>query len=533
MDTPSSLRRNLLKAALVAPALPLLNACKNDSTTSNNLLPGEPAPTPNPTPGQPIVKPELPPNIGVQGSHNPRGMHVSLLNDSHKTRGISWFTDLNNEQDAPGAIVQWSHIDPSWSEADTLNIVDNPFSNTVFADSTPTTGVNAQTHKASLQLNKPELGIRYRVGSDEGGWSPIFTVPASAKNDDTWHFVHFGDHGVGPLAQRLTAELTKPQYHHDLLLLAGDISYADGNQPIWDTWFDQNQSLFASTVTMAVPGNHENKDDDPDSGFTAPLIDVALFRDYAFNNRFHQPGGVSFYGFDYNRIHFFGFTGGAFIEDGKILQEIITMEASLARAAVRRAAGLIDFIVVFQHYTVWTDQAGRGPGNPSLILVQDQMMARYGVDLVLCGHDHVYQRSAPMVYGQRTPLGYVQVMVGTGGQSIRDFDDSIQGWSEKEFIGLGFCRYEVSPGLIKVNYFGSKGIDTPDTPGGVGSQVIEAMDVDEDFELIDNFEVRPRLPRLANTFIKPARSATELAKAYNWDEIIAHTNMRNKHHDHA
>lgn len=91
MDTPSSLRRSLLKAALVAPALPLLNACKNDSTTSSNLLPGEPIATP--TPGQPIVKPELPPNIGVQGSHNPRGMHVSLLNDSHKSRGISWFTD--------------------------------------------------------------------------------------------------------------------------------------------------------------------------------------------------------------------------------------------------------------------------------------------------------------------------------------------------------------------------------------------------------------------------------------------------------
>lgn len=351
MATPSSLRRSLLKAALVAPALPLLNACKNDSTTSNNLLPGEPAPTPTPPPGQLIIQPELPPNIGVRGSHNPRGMHASLLNDSHKSRGIAWFTDQNDGQDAPAAIVQWSHIDPNWSEADTLNIVDHPFSNIVFADSTPTTGVNAQTHKASL-----------------------------------------------------------------------------------------------------------------------------------------------------------------------------------ARAAVRRAAGLIDFIVVFQHYTVWTDQAGRGPGNPSLILVQDQMMARYGVDLVLCGHDHVYQRSAPMVYGKRTPLGYVQVMVGTGGQSIRDFDDSIQSWSEKEFKGLGFCRYEVSPGLIKVSYFGSKGIDTPETPGGVGSQVIEAMDVDEDFELIDSFEVRPRQPSLANTFIKPARSATELARAYNWDAIIAHTSHRNKHH---
>tara|TARA_R110001592_G_scaffold262265_1_gene527312 strand:+ start:6060 stop:7445 length:1386 start_codon:yes stop_codon:yes gene_type:complete len=461
-------------------------------------------------------------------------MHVSLLNNSHKSRGITWFTDQANGADAPGAMVQWSHVEPTWSGNDIVNLVDHPFSNITFADSTPTTGVEAQTHKVSLQLSKPELAIRYRVGSDEGGWSPIFTVPASAPADESWHFVHFGDHGVGPLAQRLTAELNKPQYHHDLLLLAGDISYANGEQSIWDTWFEQNQSLIASTVTMAVPGNHESKDIDQDDSFFIPLgEDAALFRDYAFNNRFHHPGGNSFYGFDYNRVHFFGFTGGAFIEDGKILPEIVTMEASLAQAAARRALGLIDFIVVFQHYTIWTDQDGRGPGNASLILVQDQMMARYGVDLVLCGHDHVYQRSAQMILGQRSPLGYVQVMAGTGGESIRDFDDEIQDWSEKEFKGIGFCRYEVSPGLIKVDYFGSKGINTPDTPDGVGSQIIEAMPIDINFECIDSFEVHARKQLLSKKFLKPARSATELAKAYNWDAIIAHTNLRNKHHGHA
>ncbi|WP_373092228.1 hypothetical protein [Zhongshania sp.] len=59
----------------------------------------------------------------------------------------------------------------------------------------------------------------------------------------------------------------------DQAMLAGDLSYANGDQPIWDLWFEQMQPLLARRITMAAPGNHEQKD----------------FGGDTFKNRFTHP----------------------------------------------------------------------------------------------------------------------------------------------------------------------------------------------------------------------------------------------------
>lgn len=505
MDSKTSAkRRHFLKMGACIPALGLVNACGSDDSvqTTNTAVP---SPT-NPA--------ELP--VVIPASHKPRGVHASLFNDAATSRGLCWFTD---GLDSPQSEVQWGPVPEGMSIEAAIDAVKNPLPNAATATTTTTTGLNNQTHKVVVNGIDPEQPFRYRVGSTMGGWSEVFIIAPTPKASEAWTMVHFGDHGVGALPQRLTAELMKPQHQHDLLLLAGDICYADGNQPVWDVWFDQNQPLLAATTTMAVPGNHENKDS------VAADFPLLPLKDYAFNNRFNQPGEVSFFSFDYNRVHFFGFTAGAFLEDGKLLKEMAVLEADLAMAAVRRALGQIDFIVIFQHYTIWTDQEGRAPGNPTLIAVEEQILLRYGVDMVLCGHDHVYQRSKPMLLGQSNPLGYVQVMTGTGGQSIREFEPEISAWSEKHFVGLGFSKYIISPGKIVSQYFGTPPISAEDRSR------VQHENVEADFELIDEFELRSRPLRIAKSFVKPPRTESELAQAYDWPSIYAHTLARNCAHD--
>ena len=179
---------------------------------------------------------------------------------------------------------------------------------------------------------------------------------------------------------------------------------------------------------MAAAGNHESKDGDglqSGKAFKSRLTHP----DPLLNNLNPNPGST-YYGFDIGRVHFFVSSAGALIDDFTLAEELINLEIDLAKAALRRARGELDFIILIQHYPIWTDQDGRSPANLTLVALQENFLLRYGVDLLLVGHDHIYQRSVPMGFGIPSRLGYVQVLTGTGGQSVRLFDDNgIQRWS--------------------------------------------------------------------------------------------------------
>lgn len=131
--------------------------------------------------------------------------------------------------------------------------------------------------------------------------------------------------------------------------------------------------------------------------------------------------------------------------------ELLFAERDLAAAAARRARGELDFLVVVQHNPLWTNHDSRGPLNPSLVLIEEQIFQRYQVDLLLVGHDHFYERSVRMAYGQPGPLGYVQVISGGGGQSLYDFvpEDAFQDWSAAHAKRFHAVHYEVTAGAIR------------------------------------------------------------------------------------
>jgi hypothetical protein len=238
-------------------------------------------------------------------------------------------------------------------------------------------------------------------------------------------FTHVGDHGCTLASQRTTRAIAEQQ--PDWHLFAGDISYANGDQRVWDLWSQLYQPTGATVPTMASPGNHEAKD----------------FMGQTYRTRLSHPNpGRSYYAVEIGNVLLVSTPAGAFFGDiagalEDIQAELLWMEQVLATGAARRAAGLIDFIVVTQHFPSFTHHETRGPVSLDRVLVAEQALQRYQIDLLLVGHDHMYQRSYPMVFGVPTSgllptgqpetftnaTGYIQVIAGAGGQSLYDFTE--------------------------------------------------------------------------------------------------------------
>jgi hypothetical protein len=227
----------------------------------------------------------------------------------------------------------------------------------------------------------------------------------------------------------------------------------------------------------------------------------------------------TYYSFDYNNVHFMVSTGGALISDGTLVAELLKIETDLANAALRRARGEIDYIVFLQHFTIWTDEEGRGPANPTLVLLEENIMLRYGVDLLLVGHDHGYQRSAPMGLGLPLPFGYTQVCAGGGGVGIRTFDGKGL-WSATQQRRYSFVEYAVDGASLKATTYA---VDTA-----------EDGEPTQHLTVIDEFEVAARSGIARNEAVRPIRDfPSVLADAgANWRYVEAHTRHRNASHLH-
>ena len=58
----------------------------------------------------------------------------------------------------------------------------------------------------------------------------------------------------------------------DVVLLVGDLSYADEDQPRWTSWAELTEEVFTSKALIALPGNHEIESD---------IDDLVSFKPYA------------------------------------------------------------------------------------------------------------------------------------------------------------------------------------------------------------------------------------------------------------
>ncbi|WP_426750819.1 metallophosphoesterase [Myxococcus sp. Y35] len=260
------------------------------------------------------------------------------------------------------------------------------------------------------------------------------------------HFITVGDFGTGGSAQRkVTAAMV--QRKAELFIALGDNAYADGTEAeIQNNLFVPMEALLAEVPFFAALGNHEYV-----TNQGQPYLDNLYL---PTNN---PEGSERYYSFDWGHVHFVALDSNCAV--GLASADRCTRDAQKAWLERDLAGSTQPWKIVFFHHPPWS--SGEHGSQLSMRRHFGPIMEKYGVDLVLTGHDHNYERSKPMKgdaiagAGER---GIPYLVVGGGGATLRDLPGSKPDWSViRDNQSYGFLDVTVVDGTLTAQLLGVDG----------------------------------------------------------------------------
>lgn len=169
-----------------------------------------------------------------------------------------------------------------------------------------------------------------------------------------------------------------------------------GNQGQWNDWFDAMRPVLLRRPLLPVQGNHEIYADLYYNQFALPA-EPGLRAAYIEHAWSIDIGNVHWVGLDSNSAQ-------------KVEDQVPWLSRNLAAA---QKDPNIDWTVCLMHHAPWSASA-----HGCTEYVRDTwgpVFDRYGVDLVVAGHDHDYERTVPIRDGKAAAPGKGTVYVVAGG----------------------------------------------------------------------------------------------------------------------
>ena len=194
----------------------------------------------------------------------------------------------------------------------------------------------------------------------------------------------------------------------NIVLALGDYSY----EPSADCWLKAVKPI--DDITKITIGNHE---DSPNEDLDAYMSNFGMNK--------------QFYSFTKNNVHFVVMATEIPYKSGSDQYKFVVNDLSKASTDKN-----VDWIVVFMHRIMYTSPTSCSSCGAlsDLRETYHPLFDKYGVDFVLQGHAHDYQRSYPLQYDQKDeedpivtdknsgkyndPKGEIYAIVGTGGEDF-------------------------------------------------------------------------------------------------------------------
>lgn len=193
-----------------------------------------------------------------------------------------------------------------------------------------------------------------------------------------FRFFAFGDFGDGSDEQWATAaQLIQQDANHQFALLLGDIIYNSGGRENYlKDYFPVYQDLIRHSVWWPTLGNHDIKSNQGAAYFEF------------FETPANNPAKVeNYYSFDYANAHIISLDRELLFTGNDLQQQLDWVRKDLAAAKSRGQTWLI----AIWHRAPYSAGSHNDDEETREALVP--IMDEFGVDLVLCGHSHVAERS--------------------------------------------------------------------------------------------------------------------------------------------
>lgn len=270
---------------------------------------------------------------------------------------------------------------------------------------TKKTGTSGSEHTILLDSLSPSKTYYYRVktGTNTLGDSTYFfkTAPVIGSNEK-FRFWSLGDMYPGGTQDRVYEAYLKfnGANYTNFLLTVGDNTYNGGSDGGFQSnFFDVYQKgtfLRQSAIFMGV-GNHDydgyaRVQDNPDMGY------YQIFNMPTKGELGGIPSGSeAYYSYDYGNVHFISLDSYATGRDGKLVTDPSSEQMAWLLKDLQSTKQRWK-IVYFHHspYTKGTYDSDVWENLKQPRLVLTPVLEKYGVDVVVSGHSHVYERSKPI-----------------------------------------------------------------------------------------------------------------------------------------
>lgn len=314
---------------------------------------------------------------------------------------------------------------------------------------------NGTEHFVKLEGLTPGAQYTYSIeacGADQQKTGSFETAPV--QGTQSVHFAAMGDMGTGGTTQKQVAEAMQ-NARPDFWLALGDNAYEAGTDAEFQTrFFEAMPGLLANSIVFPVIGNHEYV-----TAQGQPYFD-------AFELPTNNPAKTEhYYSFDWGFVHIAALDTNVALDEQRAW-----LEQDLANSKAPWK------IVMFHHPVYSSGEHGSTARSQELIPV----LEAGGVDLVLTGHDHDYERTYPMKGGQVVPAGtpgaITYVVAGTGGATNRPFTTGAPEWSAfRSDNAYGYLDVKIEGGALQAKLIAPDGSaldsftltkDVPPPPSG-------------------------------------------------------------------
>ncbi|MBK9797105.1 MAG: metallophosphoesterase [Holophagaceae bacterium] len=262
-------------------------------------------------------------------------------------------------------------------------------------------------YRATLGNLVPGTVVPYRVKRDA---AVVFEAEAQARKPGAHRMVVFGDAADGSKGQAAIAQAVLAA-RPDAVFITGDLVYGRGRAAEYRTVFfpfynSETVPLLRRVPFLGVPGNHDVPFANyPDAAayfayWAQPLNGPALKAGDknaapvipGLHDAVVAASGAAFprmasFSFDYGNVHWTVLDSNAYTDwESPALKAWLEADLAAAKHATWRIVALHH--PLFQSSRTHFDDQWMRPISP--------VLEKYGVDLVLAGHVHNYQRSAPL-----------------------------------------------------------------------------------------------------------------------------------------